>query len=88
MDLYPKLNIVEIISSYTPLKKKGNYYWGCCPFHTDLKQSMSVNPTKGTFKCFACGANGDAITFLSKIHKKSRKEIFEMLKIQKELEES
>ena len=88
MDLYPKLDIVEIISSYTPLNKKGHYYWGCCPFHPDLKPSMSVNPTKGNFKCFACGANGDAITFLSKIHKKSRKEIFEMLKIQKELEES
>ena len=88
MDLYPKLDIIEIISSYTPLKKKGHYYWGCCPFHTDLKPSLSVNPTKGTFKCFACGTNGDVITFLSKIHKKSRKEIFEMLKIQKELEES
>ena len=39
MDLYSKLDIVEIISSYTPLKEKGHYYWGCCPFHTDLTGS-------------------------------------------------
>ena len=80
-ELKQRLDIVEIISSYTPLKKKGNHYWGCCPFHTDLKPSMSINPTKGTFKCIACGASGDVITFLSKIQNKSRKEIIEMLKM-------
>lgn len=87
-ELKQTLDIVEIISGYTPLKKKGNCYWGCCPFHADIKPSMSVNPAKGTFKCFACGANGNAITFLSKIQNKSRKEILETLKIQKETEDS
>ena len=76
-----KLNIVETISQYTHLEKKGNYYWGCCPFHTDLKPSMSVNPTKATFKCFACGINGDVIKFLAKIQNKSRKDILEGFKV-------
>lgn len=72
--LKQKLNIVEIISQYTQLEKKGNYYWYRCPFHKDLHPSMSVNPVKGTYKCFACGSHGDSISFLAGMQNKSREE--------------
>lgn len=77
--LKQELDIVETISQYTKLEQKGNHYWGCCPFHEDLKPSMSVNPERKQFKCFACGVNGDVITFLANINHKSRKDMINIL---------
>jgi len=56
--------ISSIISHYMPLNKKGASLVGLCPFHPDSKPSMNVSDAKGMFKCFACGAGGDAITFV------------------------
>jgi len=56
--------ISSIISHYMPLNKKGSALIGLCPFHADSKPSMNVSDSKGMFKCFACGAAGDAITFV------------------------
>ena len=56
--------ISTIISHYMTLNKKGSALVGLCPFHPDSKPSMNVNDAKGMFKCFACGAGGDAITFV------------------------
>ena len=62
-----RLDIVEVVSQYVVLKKSGANYWGICPFHNDTKPSMSVSPSKGIYKCFSCGAGGDALNFLVKI---------------------
>ena len=56
--------ISTIISHYMSLSKKGANLEGLCPFHPDSKPSLKVNDAKGMFKCFVCGAGGDAITFV------------------------
>ena len=57
-------DIVEVISEYLRLDKKGKELVGICPFHTDHRPSMYVSPAKQIFKCFACGAGGDVIKFV------------------------
>ena len=57
-------NIVEIIGSFVALKKIGQNFQGLCPFHDDKTPSLSVSPEKKIFRCFGCGASGNAITFL------------------------
>ena len=70
-----RLDIVEVVSQYVVLKKSGANYWGLCPFHNDTKPSMSVSPSKGIFKCFSCGAGGDALSFLVKIQNREYKDV-------------
>ena len=61
------VNIVDIIGDFITLRKRGVEYQGLCPFHKDKTLgNFSVNPSKGIFKCFSCGAGGDAIEFLMK----------------------
>lgn len=60
-------NILTVVSEYVSLKKKGNRYWGCCPFHSEKTASFSVTPEKGLFYCFGCHAGGDVFAFLMKI---------------------
>ena len=58
-------NVVEVIGDFIDLKKRGVEYVCLCPFHDDKTLgNFSVNPTKGMYKCFACGEGGDAIKFL------------------------
>jgi len=59
-------DIVEIIGSFVALKKIGQNFQGLCPFHDDKTPSLSVSPEKKIFRCFGCGASGNAITFLRK----------------------
>ena len=59
-----KSSIVDIISDYINLEKKGNSYVGICPFHPDSNPSMSVSDSKRIFKCFSCGAGGGVISFV------------------------
>ncbi len=59
-----KGNIVDIISDYISLEKKGNNFVGLCPFHSDSNPSMSVSTSKGIYKCFVCGAGGGPINFV------------------------
>ena len=61
-ELKYKCDIVEIISSYVPLQKKGGRYFGCCPFHNEKTPSMCVN--NGWYHCFGCGASGDVVKFV------------------------
>ena len=70
-----RLDIVEVVSQYVVLKKSGANYWGLCPFHNDKKPSMSVSPSKGIYKCFSCGAGGDALNFLVKIQNREYKDV-------------
>ena len=74
-----RLDIVDVVSQYVPLKKSGANYLGLCPFHDDKKPSMSVSPSRGIYKCFSCGAGGDALSFLVKIQNREYKDvIFEL----------
>jgi len=59
-------DIVSVVSETVDLKKKGRRFWGCCPFHSEKTPSFTVNPEKGFFHCFGCGAGGDVFTFVMK----------------------
>lgn len=59
-------DIVEVISEYVSLKKKGTSYFGLCPFHDDKNPSMSVSGEKKIFNCFSCGTKGNVIYFVAK----------------------
>lgn len=65
-EIVDKADIVNIVSQYVKLEKRGNNYIGLCPFHDDKNPSMSVSPQKKVFKCFSCGIAGDVVTFVSK----------------------
>jgi len=62
-------NIVEVISQYIDLRKRGQNYVGICPFHNDTRPSLYVSPAKEIYKCFACGAGGNVFTFLMEYDK-------------------
>ena len=68
-DIRNRTNIIDIVSSYLPLSKKGKNYFGVCPFHDDHSPSMSVSPEKQIFTCFSCGASGNVFTFVSDFEK-------------------
>jgi DNA primase catalytic core len=62
-------DIVAVVGQYVPLRRAGSRYVGMCPFHNDRHPSMNVNPRMGIYKCFACGAGGDAIKFVQEFEK-------------------
>lgn len=59
-----KNDIVDVISGYVKLQKKGSSYFGLCPFHNEKSPSFSVSPAKQMYYCFGCGAGGNVLTFL------------------------
>ena len=63
-DLLNRVDIVEVIDSRVPLKKKGSEYWACCPFHGEKTASFSVSPSKQFYHCFGCQKSGNAVGFL------------------------
>lgn len=63
-ELRMRLSIVDIVGRRVPLVKKGQNYWGCCPFHNEKTPSFSVAEEKGFYHCFGCGAHGDIISFV------------------------
>jgi len=63
-DLLARVDIVDLIDGYVPLKKAGANYAACCPFHNEKSPSFTVSPTKQFYHCFGCGAHGTAIGFL------------------------
>ncbi len=60
-------DIVEVVSDFVSLKRKGANYWGLCPFHNDRSPSFSVSKSRGLCKCFSCGEGGSAVNFLMKL---------------------
>ncbi len=78
--------IVETISSYTPLKKGGKDFKALCPFHSEKTPSFTVSPVKQIFHCFGCGAGGDVITFVMKIERLEFPEAIELLAQRKGIE--
>ena len=65
-ELRERLSIVDVVGKRVPLTKKGQNYWGCCPFHNEKTPSFSVNEEKGFYHCFGCGEHGDIISFTMK----------------------
>src|SRR6185503_3362883 len=59
-----RANIVEVISSYIPLKRAGKNFKANCPFHHEKTPSFVVNPDKQIFHCFGCGLGGNTLTYL------------------------
>ena len=65
-ELRQRLSIVDVVSRRVPLNKKGQNFWGCCPFHNEKTPSFSVSEDKGFYHCFGCGEHGDIISFVMK----------------------
>lgn len=63
-EIKKKLDIVEVINHYLPLKKRGRHHVACCPFHQEKTPSFVVSPELQIFKCFGCGKSGDIFTFV------------------------
>ena len=63
-EIRSKNDIVDVISSYVRLQKKGSSYFGLCPFHNEKSPSFSVSRQKQMYYCFGCGAGGNVFTFL------------------------
>ena len=59
-----KNDIVEVISQYVKLQRRGSSYFGLCPFHNEKSPSFSVSPAKQMYYCFGCGAGGNVFTFI------------------------
>lgn len=63
-ELLHRVDIVDLVDAYVPLKKAGANYAACCPFHNEKTPSFTVSPAKQFYHCFGCGAHGTAIGFL------------------------
>ena len=63
-ELIARTDIVDLVSESVRLTKKGNSYWGCCPFHSEKTPSFHVVPDRQIYKCFGCGKGGGAINFV------------------------
>lgn len=78
-DIRERIKLSEEIGKFISLKKKGNSYWGLCPFHHEKTPSFSVNDQKNFFYCFGCGTGGDFFSFMQKYKNISFKESVEIV---------
>lgn len=62
-----RADIFEVVNDFVALKKKGQNYTACCPFHNEKTPSFSVSQSKGIYKCFGCGKGGDSVSFVMDI---------------------
>ena len=74
-------DIIDVISNYLPLKKRGNSFIGLCPFHADKKPSLHVSQERQVYHCFSCKAGGNVITFVKEFEKITAIEAVERLAI-------
>ena len=72
-------DIVDVISGYVRIQKKGSSYFGLCPFHNEKSPSFSVSPGKQMFYCFGCGAGGNVFTFVMQYENYSFQEAVKLL---------
>ena len=85
-ELRSRVNILDIIGNYVQLKKKGNSYFGLCPFHSEKTGSFSVSAEKQMFYCFGCGKGGSVFTFLMEYENYTYPEAIEHLASQAGME--
>ncbi|NLX02036.1 MAG: DNA primase [Syntrophomonadaceae bacterium] len=78
-EIADRLDIVDIVAETVKLTRKGNRYWGLCPFHAEKTPSFSVTPERNMFYCFGCHAGGDIFSFVMKRDGLDFKEALEML---------
>ncbi len=74
-----KSDIVDVISGYVKIQKKGSSYFGLCPFHNEKSPSFSVSPSKQMYYCFGCGAGGNVFTFIMEYENYSFPEAIKLL---------
>ena len=72
-------DIVDIISGYVKLQKKGSNYFGLCPFHHEKSPSFSVSQSKQMYHCFGCGVSGNVFTFVMEYENYTFREAVELL---------
>ena len=72
-------DIVDVISGYVKLQRKGSSYFGLCPFHNEKSPSFSVSPGKQMYYCFGCGAGGNVFTFLMEYENYTFPEVMKIL---------
>ena len=72
-------DILSVASQYVSFVRKGGRYWACCPFHSEKTPSFTVDPAKGFYHCFGCGAGGNVFNFISKLENIS---YFDAVKLQ------
>lgn len=85
-ELLGRTDLVNVISRYVPLKRKGGNYWGCCPFHHEKEPSFAVNEQKQFYHCFGCKESGNAITFVQKMENIDRMDAIRVLAAEAHLE--
>jgi DNA primase catalytic core len=78
-EIRARIDIASLIGQYVALHKRGNDLVGLCPFHAEKTPSLHVHPDRGFFKCFGCGAGGDAITFVQRIENAQFGDVVRML---------
>ena len=66
-EIIEKNDIVDVVSDYVKIKRKGKDYFGLCPFHNEKTPSFSVVPSKQIYYCFGCGKGGNVLNFISSI---------------------
>ncbi len=74
-----KNDIVDVVSGYVKIQKKGSSYFGLCPFHNEKSPSFSVSPTRQMYYCFGCGAGGNVFTFVMEYENYSFQEAIKFL---------
>ncbi len=74
-----RIDIIDVVSEFVKLKKRGANYLGLCPFHNEKTPSFTVSPSKEIYKCFGCGKSGNTITFLMEHEKYSYTEALKWL---------
>ena len=78
-DFYSRVDIVQVVSAYVPLKKNGSRYWGLCPFHHEKTPSFSVNGEQNLYYCFGCKAGGNVVQFVEEMEHFTYREAVEYL---------
>ncbi len=78
-EIRSRADIVSVVGRFVPLKRRGAYWVGRCPFHDDHSPSLHVNPQLGIYKCFVCGAGGDVFKFLMEHEHLGFREVIESL---------
>jgi len=78
-ELRARADIVQVVSSYVPLKRNGHRYWGLCPFHNEKTASFSVDAQRQLYYCFGCKAGGSVIQFVMEVERLEFQEAVKLL---------